>query len=120
MPFIGYTDLLFSDKVIDLKTKAQNVSKPPLSDCRQLAIYEKATGRTPWVVYITHKEVRQFMIEDCDKHLDAIRSAALSLEKILSVSDDIEECCRFLYPDLDHWMWSEQDKVEASRIWRMK
>ena len=120
VPFIGYFDLLFSDKVVDLKSKGQAISTPPLSDCRQLSIYQKATGKTPWVVYITHKEVRQFMIEDCERHLAEIRSAALSLEKILSVSDDIEECCRFLYPDLDHWMWSEQDKVEARRIWRMK
>ena len=120
VPFIGYYDLLFEDTVFDLKSKSYALSKPTLADCRQLSIYQKATGKQPWVAYITHKEVRQFMIEDCDKHLREIENAAKSLERVLSVSDDIKECCRMVYPDFDHWMWSVEDKKIASEIWRMK
>ena len=52
VPFIGYYDWLFQDKVVDLKTKGQRTSKPDISHKRQLALYEKATGKKPSVVYI--------------------------------------------------------------------
>lgn len=120
VPFIGYYDLLFSDVVVDLKTKSYALSKPTLNDCRQMSLYAHATGKVPWLAYITHKEVRQFRVDEHEKYLHDVRNAALSLEKILSFSDDIEECCRLVYPDLDHWMWSDEDKIIAKRIWRMK
>ena len=120
VPFIGYYDWLFQDKVVDLKTKGQRTSKPDISHKRQLALYEKATGKKPSVVYISPNEVKEFSIDDSKNHLENMRTAALALEKILSFSDDIEECCRLLYPDFDNWMWSEQDQTQAKKIWRIK
>jgi hypothetical protein len=121
VPFIGYIDLLFEDELVDLKSKSYNLSKPTLNDCRQMSIYAKATGAEPWLAYITHKEVRQFKVENLSAYLSDVIRAAQSLEKILSVSDDIEECCQFVYPDLDHWMWGDEVAVkEAKRIWRIQ
>lgn len=119
VPFIGYYDLLFDDCVIDLKTKSYALSKVPQSDCRQLSIYAKATGKEPWVAYITHKEVRQFRIDNVADHLKAVEQAAKSLERVLSYSDDIIECCQLFYPNFDSWYWSKQDKLNAQNIWRM-
>ncbi len=119
VPFIGYYDLLFDDVVFDLKTKSYALSKVPDSDSRQLSIYAKATGKEPWVAYITHKEVRQFRIEDVDRHLKSVEQAAKSLERVLSYSDDIIECCQLFYPNFDSWYWSNQDKLNAKNIWRM-
>ena len=120
VPFIGYYDWLFADKVVDLKTKGQRTNNPDTSHKRQLALYEKATGKKPYIVYISPNEVKEFSVDDSKNHLENMRTAALALEKILSFSDDIEECCRLLYPDFDHWMWSEQDQNEAKKIWRIK
>mgnify|MGYP003132538091 CR=1 FL=1 len=120
VPFVGYYDWLFADKVVDLKTKGQRTNNPDTSHKRQLALYEKATGKKPYVVYISPNEVKEFSIDDSKNHLENMRTAALALEKILSFSDDIEECCRLLYPDFDHWIWSEQDQTQAKKIWRIK
>tara|TARA_A100001015_G_C14988563_1_gene712688 strand:+ start:1049 stop:1807 length:759 start_codon:yes stop_codon:yes gene_type:complete len=120
VPFIGYYDWLFEDKVVDLKSKGQRTSKPDTSHKRQLALYEKGTGKKPYVIYVSPNEIKEFSIDDSKDHLENMRTASLALEKILSFSDDIQECCRLLYPDFDHWMWSEQDQLEAKKIWSIK
>jgi len=120
VPFIGYYDWLFEDKVIDLKTKGQRTNKPDTSHKRQLALYERATGKKPYVIYVSPNEIKEFSIDDSKDHLENMRTASLALEKILSFSDDIQECCRVLYPDFDHWIWSEQDQLEAKKIWSIK
>jgi len=120
IPFIGYYDWLFEDCVIDLKSKSQRTSKADESVRRQLSIYSKATGKPPIVAYVSPNEVNEIEIQDVEKHIDNIRTAVFSLERILSYSDDIEECCRLLYPNFDHWMWSEADITQAKKIWKIK
>jgi len=46
--------------------------------------------------------------------------AAKSLERVLSHSDDILECCQLVYPDLDHWMWGDTTRSAAADIWNME
>lgn len=119
IPFIGYYDLLFDDQVVDIKTKSYAMSKPTYSDCRQVSLYQLATGKEPWLAYITHKELREFRVSDAESWLKQVEKAAFALERLLSFSDDIEECCRCVFPDLDHWMFSGQDRINAEKIWRM-
>lgn len=120
VPFIGYYDLLYQDKVVDLKTKAVRVSKVETAHKRQLSIYAKATGKQPVVVYLTPNEITEYSLGDLSSHLENIRTASLALEKVLSFSDDILECCRLFYPDLDHWIWGEEDQKHAKTIWSIR
>jgi len=46
--------------------------------------------------------------------------AALSLERVLSYSDDIFECCQLVFPDFDNFRWSEITKAAAKDIWKME
>ena len=42
------------------------------------------------------------------------------MEKILSISDDIQEVASLLIPDLDDWRWNAKEKINAKKLWRLK
>ena len=88
---------------------------------RQASIYSLGTGgREPWIDYVTTKEVRAYKVERVDYWLRQVELATKSLERVLSHSDDIIECCQLVYPDLDHWMWGDTMKRIAADIWQME
>ena len=87
---------------------------------RQGSIYGYALKRVPVIDYISKKGVTSFEITDVDYHIRQVQIAAKSLETALSYSDDILECCQLVYPDLDHWMWSDQERETAKSIWKME
>jgi len=120
VPWIGYYDLLYADKVRDTKTVGRITSTVSAAHCRQAAIYANATNREPWIDYVGTKEVRTFRVDNVSGWLSQLHHAAKSLERVLSFSDDIFECCRCVYPDVDHWMWSETTRAAARDIWEME
>ncbi len=87
---------------------------------RQASIYALGTGREPWIDYVTTKEVRSYKVPRPDYYLRQIEIAANGLQKVLEHSDDILECCQLIYPDLDHWIWSENMKRIAKDVWNME
>tara|TARA_Y100001937_G_scaffold13157_1_gene17205 strand:+ start:10344 stop:11108 length:765 start_codon:yes stop_codon:yes gene_type:complete len=117
---IGYYDLLYANKVRDIKSVGRSVSSLTLAHARQTAFYGFATGREPYVDYVSKKGVSSFKVDNVDYHIRQMTLAALSLEKVLSYSDDIIECCQLVYPDLDHWAWSDADKAVAKTVWQME
>jgi len=119
-PFVGYYDLLYKDKVRDTKTVGRQVSQLAQTASRQASIYALGTGCEPWIDYVTTKEVRAYRVERVDYWLRQVELASKSLERVLSHSDDIVECCQLVYPDLDHWMWSDTNKRIAKDIWQME
>ena len=120
VPWIGYYDLLYKDKVRDTKTVGRMVSSLTTAASRQASLYAYATKREPWIDYVGRKEVRSYQVERPDYWLRQLYLAAKSLEKVLSHSDDIMECCQLVYPDLDHWMWGDTTKAAAIDIWKME
>ena len=119
-PFVGYYDLLYKDQVRDIKSSGRKVSSLATTAARQASIYALGTGCEPWIDYITTKEVNSYRVDKVDYWLRQVELATHSLQKILSFSDDILECCQLVYPDLDHWMWSDTQKRIASDIWQME
>ena len=120
VPWIGYYDLLYKDKVRDTKTVGRMVSTVTAGHCRQASLYAHATQREPWLDYVGVKEVRAFRVDNVNAWLGQLYHAAKSLETVLSHSEDIFECCRVIYPDTDHWMWGETTKEAAKDIWHME
>lgn len=120
IPFIGYYDLLMKDQVRDIKTTASAPTALSQAHGRQLAVYAKGTKKEPWVDYVTKKEVRSFKVDNVAFYERQLMLAAQSLERVLSHSDDIYECCQLVYPDLDHWMWSDMMKSVAKDVWKME
>lgn len=120
VPFIGYYDLLYTDKVRDIKTVGRAVNSVTASASRQVSIYATATKREPWIDYVTPKQITSHKVENADMWLRQVQLAAKSLERILSYSDDTLECCQLVYPDLDHWMWNNAMKAIAKDVWKME
>ena len=122
VPILGYYDMLFENPnyVVDIKTSASRPRQPPYAHARQLAIYWAATGAEPWLWYVNRTGVSTFTVHKPDAYLRQFVNAIKSLERILSVSDDIFECCQFVYPDIDHWKWGDTTTAAAKDIWKME
>jgi hypothetical protein len=119
VPFLMFYDFMFENEVVDLKTKTQRQSKPDSGDSRQVSLYGLATGKEPWLVYTSPKEVRQFMVVNNEQHLRDLEAACRSLMRLLSFSDDIKEICQALFPNFDSFMWGDRDKINATKIWEI-
>ena len=119
IPFIGFFDLLYRKQVRDIKTVGKTVKKLSEAHCRQVSIYAKATNKEPWIDYISTKSVNSFRVKNINYWISQIIIASKSLERVLSYSDDIKECCQLVYPDFDNWMWSEKLKKIAKDIWKL-
>lgn len=119
VPWIGYFDLLYADKVRDVKTVARKMSGVSSAHARQASIYAVGTGREPWIDYISTTGVAPFEVKNVKQRIAEVENAALALQRTLSFSDDIFECCRCVFPDLDHWIWGETTKLAAKDIWQI-
>ena len=73
-----------------------------------------------WLDYVGKKEVRAFKVDDVPYYIKQMQLAALSLERVLSYSDDIFECCQLVFPDFDNYRWGEVTKAAAKDIWKME
>lgn len=123
IPILGYYDMLFENphQVVDIKTAASRPSRPSAAHSRQLSIYWHGTGGAePWVWYVAKSGVSAFTIDRPQIYFNQFIQAAKSLERVLSFSEDIYECCQLLYPDTDHWKWDEVTRAAAKDIWKME
>ncbi len=119
IPFIGYFDLMYKNIVRDIKTVGKTTNKLSEAHCRQVSIYSLAIKKEPWIDYISTTSVKSFRVENIKYWINQIKIASKSLEKVLSYSDDILECCQLVYPDFDHWMWNDKMKKAAHDIWKI-
>lgn len=122
VPIIGYYDMLFDNPnyIVDIKTSAARPRQPSYAHARQLSVYWAATGAEPWVWYVNRSGVSTFTIHKPEAYLRQFINAAHNLERVLSQSDDIFECCQFTYPNVDHWMWGDTTRAAAKDIWKME
>ena len=94
----------------------------PSSVKRQLSIYAMATDKTPIADYIcvtkTKAQVTPIVISDLDQYFQQVVRACKSIKNLLSYSNDKQQIANLFYPDLDHWMWSDQEREAATKIWR--
>lgn len=120
IPWVGYYDLLYHDKVRDTKTVGRMVSEPTQAHARQASIYGYHLKKEPWLDYVGKNDVRAFKIENVSYHIRQCSLAAQALERVLSVSSDIFECCQMIYPDIDDWHWGDVTRAAAKDIWKMR
>lgn len=123
IPILGYYDMLFQNphQVVDIKTSASRPSRPTRAHSRQLALYWYGTGGAePWVWYVAKSGVSAFTVDNPQRHLNNFIEAVKNLERVLSFSEDIFECCRLYYPDIDDWKWDDVTRSAAKDIWKME
>ena len=118
IPFLGYIDFVFEDSVRDLKTTARMPSKISEAHQRQLAIYSQVfPDKELWVDYSTPKQAMSYKLENKEQKLKEVIKISFGLMKFLSISNDPFELASMIYPNLDSWMWNEEDKKQSTTIW---
>ena len=121
VPFIGYTDFITNDEVIDLKTTLRMPSEPSEGHKRQLAMYQMAyQDKNCSLYYVSPTKYRKFRHSkrELQYYSEQTKQICFAIQKFLSISNDKEELASLVYPDYDSWMWSENFKLKAKEIWR--
>ena len=123
IPIIGYTDLQYDGIVRDIKTTNRLPSKISDSINRQLAIYATAENSLPIVDYVyatkTTQKVVSRPVENVESIMKEVEIASFNMMKMLSFSTDINEVASLIFPNFDDWRWSENEKNEAKKLWRI-
>ena len=124
IPIIGYIDLCYEDHIRDIKTTGRLLKETPSNISRQLSFYSFAEDKPAIVdfLHLTQKtnQVVSREITNVDKHIADIKEASISMMNILSYSVDLNQVASLLFPDFDDWRWSEEDKIAAQTLWRIK
>ena len=120
LPIIGYIDIEFENHIRDLKTTKVIKSSVPHSVQRQLSIYSKAVGKDAWVDYVSPKKIISSKIINVENNIQEVITICKGIEKLLSISDDIQEIASMFYPNLDSWEWDKESINQARRIWSIK
>ena len=120
VPMLGYIDLQYDGIVRDIKTVGRIPSEVPNTVKRQLSLYAKAEDSLPIVDYIcvtTRKqEVKSVVVEDTDSHFEDLMRSARAIERVLQLGDK-NEIAQLYFPNLDSWMWTDEEKEFAKTIW---
>ena len=102
----------------DIKTGYAR-SALPNGHARQLSLYGSALRKTPYVDYVSKSKVTSFEVKNLEFYVHECFKIINSMARILSISDDIVECCQFLpYPNKDHWMFGTTTKDAMKDIWQ--
>ena len=124
VPIKGFLDLKYGDVVRDIKTSGRKPTKVSYAHARQMSIYGAAENCVPILDYIcvTTKggEVISFPVNNIKEHLKVVRQVSLAIMNLLSYSNDKYAIAQLYYPDLDSWMWGENEKSFAKQIWEIK
>lgn len=127
---MGFVDLTGEEILVELKTKwnplgqplkdgSRNFRKvkmptrPDASHIRQVAIYWAATGKMPYLIYITTEGAVTFSHENCDlltveslsHHFNQILHNAIVWENLLSISTDPQVLKYWCQPSWEDFRW---------------
>lgn len=127
---MGFVDLTGEKVLVELKTKwnplgqplkdgSRNFRKvklptrPDESHVRQVAIYWAATGKMPYLIYITTEGAVTFSHENCDlltvkslsHHFNQILHNAIVWENLLSISTDPQVLKYWVQPNWEDFRW---------------
>ena len=144
LPIIGYVDLYLEERFAEVKTKAPRQGavrkdgtrgwtkgllpkEPVWEHTLQAAIYYKATGAEPHIVYVSAEGGTIFSPENCEKLSDAYLSYALEevrrkcilRQNLLAVSDDPKVLAGLLEPDFGSFYWDDENLKEAKELWKI-
>ena len=144
LPIVGYVDLLKDDKLAEIKTKAARQGaikkdgtrgwtkgslpkEPSYEHVIQAAIYNKATGAEPNIVYVSAHDSIIFNPSNCDKLSDEylsyaiqeMRRKCLVRQNLVAVSSDIKTLASLQEPDFNSFYWADEYMKEAKELWKL-
>mgnify|MGYP001404995850 CR=1 FL=1 len=122
LPIIGYIDLELKTTLRELKSVRAIPSAVPHAVQRQASIYSYATKKPIWVDYVSKKHCTTYKVANVEDNIKEVIQICQSIEKFLSISEDIHEIAGMFYPNLDSWEWDKNDinTARESKIWNIK
>jgi len=120
VPVIGFLDFVWSAHgiVVDLKTQLRLSSAISTAHARQGSLYAAATNYETRFAYTTPKKVGVYRLEDHQRHLEALRRIALTIDKFLDLSSDPYELAAYVVPDVDQFWFSDPGvRAKALAVW---
>ena len=144
LPIIGYVDLYLEERFAEVKTKAPRQGavrkdgtrgwtkgllpkEPVWEHVLQAAIYYKATGAEPHIVYVSAQGGTIFSPENCEKlsddylsyALEEVRRKCILRQNLLAISDDPKILASLLEPDFGSFYWDDQNLKRAKELWKI-
>jgi len=124
VPLFGYYDFLFeSGALVDLKTSHALPSKISVPHARQVALYAKGVTAgdqaiDPMICYVTTKKSACYRLENAEEHFSALVKIAMTVQKLLSLSDDPMEIASLVTPDISSFYWNDPLARQAAfEVW---
>lgn len=116
VPFVGYTDWVFYDAVLDLKTTERLPSEISASHARQGAVYHSLYKdkqmHFAYVKPVVTRKGDKFVVleqKDFDSALKSIEIIAEKMRRFLALSKDKEELVGLAVPNYENFMWNDEE-----------
>ncbi len=125
----GYSDFVFQSDVVserfvvDLKTTKKTPYKINNQHCRQVSIYAKSLECEGKIMYLIPKksgivDVQWIDIDDTEVYLKQAEDILKSMDLLLWNCDDKYQVANMCPPDVDDWIWADEQLVEYRKeIW---
>lgn len=122
VPIIGFYDFEWANHkiIVDLKTTHALPSQIKLAHARQVALYSAFRNHDydPRLAYVTSKKAAVYRLESAEEHMKSLERIALSVQKLLSVSDDPREIASMVAPDIESFYFNDPDMRQAAfSVW---
>jgi hypothetical protein len=120
---MGYWDLHYAERnlIVDLKTTHMVPGSPKTNHCSQVALYAIAGGGAnaeAHLAYISTKKSAVYAVPDLPAHLKRLERIALTIQRLLSVSDDPKVIAGLVVPDTESFYFADPATREAAwKVW---
>ena len=116
VPVIGYTDLVFEEKICDIKTTFRTPSAFSLDGVmRQLTVYALALNKMAEANYFVklknETKVVTFPIDNVEQRQEEIEMSCYAIRNLLATSENRFDILRLLSPNFSNFRWEEEEKI---------
>jgi len=119
VPVLGYTDFVYPEFVLDLKTTFAIPSKPRADHEVQIVTYADALGRRPGLVYVSPQKTAVYQHNQIDvaSARRLLRQSAYAVRAMLAAAQTAEAAAALFVP-VDDFRWSPVTRSAAQEVWR--
>ena len=116
VPVIGYTDLVFEEKICDIKTTFRTPSAFSLDGVmRQLTIYALALNKMAEANYFVklknETKVITFPVDNVEQRQEEIEMSCHAIRNLLATSENRFDILKLFSPNFSNFRWEEEEKI---------
>lgn len=118
VPVVGYTDYMFPDYGLDLKTTLRMPPLPRQEHVDQMAVYMTAKKKPFKLLYVTPKRHELYDVTDAmaAESMAQMTNGAKAIRHLLSNSHDAQDALNFFYPDYSSFYWSAETIAAVRKV----